>query len=97
MGPTQVAIPPSSSLLLRSGSIQRNTLERNHPLQALVNKGQLIVPGGRSKSHLLGFHDPVMGEKKHLLIIYAFRGTLHKVVVEDFGEVAAPMRMHQLS
>lgn len=67
------------------------------PLQALVNKGQLIIPGGRSKANLLGFHDPVMGEKKWLSVTYAFRGQLHQVVVEDWGEVACPMRIHQLA
>lgn len=66
-------------------------------LQALVNQGQLIVPGARSKSSLLGFYDPVMGEKKHLRVVYAFRGQLHQLVVEDFQELAMPMRIHQLS
>ncbi|SAM82366.1 uncharacterized protein UBRO_04636 [Ustilago bromivora] len=67
------------------------------PLQALVNKGQLIIPGGRSKANLLGFHDPVMGEKKWLSVTYAFRGQLHQTVVEDWGEIACPMRIHQLT
>ena len=35
------------------------------PLQALTTRSQLIVPGARSKANLLGFHDPVLGEKKH--------------------------------
>uniref|UniRef100_V5E4U1 J domain-containing protein n=1 Tax=Kalmanozyma brasiliensis (strain GHG001) TaxID=1365824 RepID=V5E4U1_KALBG len=65
-------------------------------LQALISKGQLIIPGGRSKANLLGFHDPVMGEKKHLLVVYVFRGQLHRVVVEDWDEVALPMRIHQV-
>ncbi|SPO23766.1 uncharacterized protein UTRI_03737_B [Ustilago trichophora] len=67
------------------------------PVQALVNKGQIIVPGNRSKSNLLGFHDPVMGEKKHLQIVYSFRGVVHMVVVEDWSELAMPMRIHQVS
>lgn len=67
------------------------------PLQALVNKGQLIVPANRSKANLLGFYDPVMGEKKHLLVVYAFRGLLHQVLVDDWAELAMPMRMHQVS
>lgn len=67
------------------------------PLQALVNKGQVIVPGNRSKSNLLGFHDPVMGEKKHLSVTYAFRGQLHSVTVQDWAELAMPMRIHSLS
>lgn len=66
------------------------------PLQSLVNKGQIIVPGNRSKAHLLGFHDPVLGEKKHVLVRYVFRGTLHQVIVEDYADLALPMRLHQL-
>ncbi|SNX83748.1 uncharacterized protein MEPE_02455 [Melanopsichium pennsylvanicum] len=66
------------------------------PLQALVNKGQIIVPGSRSKANLLGFHDPVMGEKKHLLVVYSFRTQVHTVTVEDWSELAIPMRIHQI-
>lgn len=66
------------------------------PLQALTTRSQLIVPGARSKANLLGFHDPVLGEKKHLLVRYSFRGALHQVIVEDFTELALPMRIHQL-
>ncbi|GAK65806.1 DnaJ-domain-containing protein [Moesziomyces antarcticus] len=66
-------------------------------VQALVNHSQLIVPAARSKSYLLGFHDPVMGEKKHLRVTYAFRGQLHQVQVQDLAELAMPMRIHQLS
>ncbi|TKY85433.1 hypothetical protein EX895_005595 [Sporisorium graminicola] len=65
------------------------------PLQALTTKGQLIVPAGRSKANLLGFHDPVMGERKHLSVVYTFRGALHHVVVADWDELALPMRIHQ--
>ncbi|SJX63177.1 uncharacterized protein SRS1_14001 [Sporisorium reilianum f. sp. reilianum] len=66
------------------------------PLQALIQRAQLIVPAGRSKAHLLGFHDPAMGEQKHLSVTYAFRGALHHVVVADADELALPMRLHQV-
>ncbi|EPQ31114.1 uncharacterized protein PFL1_01303 [Pseudozyma flocculosa PF-1] len=66
------------------------------PLQALVNKGQIVVPGGRPKSNILGFHDPVMGEKKHLKVRYLFRGQLHETCIEDASPLAAPLRAHQL-
>ncbi|GAC97525.1 hypothetical protein PHSY_005111 [Pseudozyma hubeiensis SY62] len=67
------------------------------PLQALTARSQLIIPGSRSKANLLGFHDPVLGEKKHLLVRYSFRGSLHEVLVEDLMELALPMRIHQVS
>ncbi|PWY99494.1 hypothetical protein BCV70DRAFT_201054 [Testicularia cyperi] len=66
------------------------------PMQALVNRSQVIVPGNRTKANLLGFHDPVLGERKHLFIRYLFRGVLHQVVVEDLADLAIPMRLHQL-
>lgn len=34
------------------------------PIQALVNRSRLMIPGGRTKANLLGFYDPAMGEKK---------------------------------
>lgn len=33
-----------------------------------------------------------MGEKKHLLIRYVFRDSLHELIVDDVGAVAAPLR-----
>lgn len=62
------------------------------PLMALVHNGQLIIPGNRPKSNLLAFHDPCMGERKHLLIRYVFRDALHELIVDDVGAVAAPLR-----
>lgn len=66
------------------------------PLQAMIQKGQLIIPGGRAKSHILGFFDPCMGEKKHLVIRYLFRGRPHEALVDDINPVALPVRAHQL-
>ncbi|PWN46537.1 hypothetical protein IE53DRAFT_322792, partial [Violaceomyces palustris] len=62
------------------------------PLQSLVTSSQLVVPGGRSKSNILGFHDPVIGERKHLLIRYLFRGLPHEALLEDSAPLAAPLR-----
>lgn len=62
------------------------------PLQALVSKSKLVIPGGRSKSNLLGFYDPAMGEKKVLRVRYLFRGQLHEAIFADKDPVAMPMR-----
>lgn len=66
------------------------------PLQALLppSLSQLTIPSGRSKSSLLGFCDPAIGEKKALRIRYRFRGKLHEAVWEDKEAVALPMRAH---
>ena len=37
-------------------------------VQALVSNSMLFIAPGRSKSNLLGFYDPAMGEPKKLLI-----------------------------
>ncbi|KDN39079.1 hypothetical protein K437DRAFT_259186 [Tilletiaria anomala UBC 951] len=66
------------------------------PLQAMVAKGQLIIAGGRPKSHIMGFHDPCMGDKKHLRVRYLFRNRIHEVIVDDVSPFAAPLRAHQL-
>ena len=62
----------------------------------LVSKGQLIIPGGRHKSKILGFFDPCMGERKHLVVRYLFRNRLHEAIVDDVTQLAAPLRAHQL-
>ncbi|KAL1923000.1 uncharacterized protein VTP21DRAFT_9376 [Calcarisporiella thermophila] len=64
------------------------------PVQALVNNSQLIIPGGYSKSNILGFYDPCMGEKKHLRIRYRFQHKLHEITIEDRQSVACPLRSH---
>ena len=56
----------------------------------------LTFPSGRSKSTLLGFYDPAMGEKKRLRIRYRFRGKVHEAVWEGNEAVALPMRSHML-
>lgn len=66
------------------------------PVMMLVHKGQLIIPGERQKHKLLGFFDPCMGERKHLIVRYLFRDRLHEVVVDDITQLTAPLRVHQL-
>ncbi|WFD30604.1 hypothetical protein MSPP1_001625 [Malassezia sp. CBS 17886] len=73
-------------------------------LQMLVTQSQLIIPAGRSKarfalcavadiqSKLIGFFDPCIGERKHLMVRYVFRGAMHELVVDNEGAVAAPLR-----
>ncbi|GAA6024573.1 hypothetical protein JCM10207_008657 [Rhodosporidiobolus poonsookiae] len=66
------------------------------PLQALLppSVSQLTIPAGRSKSALLGFYDPALGERKQLRVRYRFRGKLHEVTYGDKEAVALPMRSH---
>lgn len=66
------------------------------PVMMLVHRGQLVIPGERQKHKLMGFFDPCMGERKHLVVRYLFRGRLHHVVVDDITQLTAPLRVHQL-
>jgi DnaJ family protein C protein 11 len=63
-------------------------------VQALVNNSQLVIPGGYSKSGLVGFYDPAYGEAKNLTVVYRFHGQLHRVVVGDSEPLACPLRGH---
>ncbi|KAI0071272.1 DnaJ-domain-containing protein [Panus rudis PR-1116 ss-1] len=64
------------------------------PLQALVNKGQLYIPGRRSKTGLQGFYDPIPGILKTLRIRYTFRGREHYVEIPDYMPVVLPLEEH---
>ncbi|KAF9963438.1 hypothetical protein BGZ65_003394 [Modicella reniformis] len=66
-------------------------------VQALVNNSQLAMPGGHSKTHILGFYDPCLGEKKQLRIRYEFQKRLHEVVVADMDHVVLPARSHLIT
>ncbi|KAG0300187.1 hypothetical protein BGZ98_009376 [Dissophora globulifera] len=66
-------------------------------LQALVNNSQLVMPGGHSKIHILGFYDPCLGEKKQLKIRYEFQKRIHQVVVADLDHVVLPVQSHLIS
>ncbi|KAI8348676.1 hypothetical protein B0O80DRAFT_462011 [Mortierella sp. GBAus27b] len=63
-------------------------------VQALVHNSQLVMPGGHSKNHILGFYDPCLGEKKQLRIRYEFQKRMHEVVVADMDHVVLPVRSH---
>jgi len=69
-------------------------LDVTTPVQALVSSSQLAIPGGRSKSGLLGFYDPCMGERKTLRIRYLFRNRTHEVVVDDMAGLLLPLKGH---
>lgn len=62
------------------------------PLQMLVSQSQLVIPAGRSKSKLIGFFDPCVGERKQLYVRFLFRGQLHEFTCYDTDAVAAPLR-----
>ena len=48
------------------------------------------------QSHIIGFHDPCMGETKHLKVRYLFRNQVHEAIVDDVSPFAAPLRGHVL-
>jgi len=62
------------------------------PIQSLVQDSKATIPGGRSKSDLLGFYDPCIGESKKLRIRYLFREQVHEVTVTDKEALRIPMK-----
>ncbi|CEQ39371.1 SPOSA6832_00882, partial [Sporobolomyces salmonicolor] len=76
----------------------REEESKNVPLQSLLapSASQLTIPPNRSKSHLLGFYDCAVGEKKQLRIRYRFRNKVHVHIYEDREAVGIPMREHCL-
>ncbi|GBE87408.1 DnaJ-domain-containing protein [Sparassis latifolia] len=64
------------------------------PVQALVNKSQLYIPGRRSKAGLQGFYDPAAMVAKTLRIRYTFRGRLHYAEFTDHMPVVLPLEEH---
>ncbi|KAJ3213085.1 hypothetical protein HDU67_003401 [Dinochytrium kinnereticum] len=70
----------------------REFIDVTIPIQNLVINSQLHISGGYSKSNLMGFYDPCLGESKSLRITYSFRGNLHFLEVRDTSAVAAPLR-----
>ncbi|GBC07248.1 hypothetical protein RclHR1_07330006 [Rhizophagus clarus] len=64
------------------------------PVQALVHDSQLTIPGGYSKSNIMGFYDPCMGEHKQLRIKYQFQRKFHEVTVDDTVPIGCPLRSH---
>ena len=63
------------------------------PLQVMVKDSKLILPA-TSKAHITGFYDPCFGEKKHLRVVYQFRGTLHEVTIENMDPLVIPRQSH---
>jgi len=60
------------------------------PLQNLVEDSKLILHVG-SKSILLGFYDPCVGEDKQLYIRYLFKDKLHEVTIDDAEAIGLPL------
>ncbi|CAO3677610.1 unnamed protein product [Rhizopus stolonifer] len=63
-------------------------------VQTLVHESRLTVPGGHSKTNILGFYDPCLGEKKKLLVEYRYRHRLHQIIVEDKSPLLCPVEAH---
>uniref|UniRef100_A0A8H7XPT5 J domain-containing protein n=1 Tax=Psilocybe cubensis TaxID=181762 RepID=A0A8H7XPT5_PSICU len=70
------------------------SLDVKIPLQALVRKSQLHIPGGTSKTALQGFSDPAPFASKSLRIRYLFRGRLHYAEIPDYMPVVLPLSEH---
>ena len=60
------------------------------PLNYFVENSKLLLHDN-SKSNLLGFYDPCIGEEKYLYIQYLFRDKLHETTVADNEEVRIPL------
>ncbi|KAI9261706.1 hypothetical protein BY458DRAFT_251653 [Sporodiniella umbellata] len=63
-------------------------------VQTLVHDSRLTIPGGHSKTNILGFYDPCLGEKKTLFVEYRYRNRLHQVAVEDKSHLLCPVEAH---
>ncbi len=72
-----------------------SSLDVKIPIQVMVSESQLLIPGGTSKSGILGFYDIKPGTTKHLRIRYRFRGALHETTFEEFQQVILPQRHHK--
>jgi DnaJ family protein C protein 11 len=62
------------------------------PLQSMVQDSRVMIPGGRTKSDLLGFYDPCIGESKKIRIRYLFSEKVHEVTVTDKETLRIPMK-----
>lgn len=79
-----------------NGFVEGKYIDVAVPLQCLVKNSSLLIPEKNSKTGLLGFYDPCLGEEKSLSIRYKFRGKLHHVILGDFEPVKIPMKKHTL-
>ena len=62
------------------------------PLQALVKDSSLKISTTVSKSNLIGFYDPCIGEEKSLFIKYLLRSQVHTVLYKDTDPIVLPNR-----
>jgi DnaJ homolog subfamily C member 11 len=62
------------------------------PLQALVKDSTLKITSTVSKSNLIGFYDPCIGEEKSLLIKYTVRSEMHTILYNDTDPILLPNR-----
>jgi len=65
------------------------------PIQYFVEESQLHL-SNTSKSNLLGFYDPCIGEPKKLYIRYLFKDKLHEVAFDDMEVVSLPHALHRI-
>jgi DnaJ family protein C protein 11 len=62
------------------------------PLQSLVKNSTLTIETTTSKSHLIGFYDPCIGEEKSLFIKYLFHSQIHTITYKDTDPIVIPNR-----
>ncbi|KAI1832552.1 hypothetical protein DTO006G1_1181 [Penicillium roqueforti] len=81
----------------KNGFAEPRVIDVTIPVAALVNRGQLVIPGKTIKFQILGFHDPAPLLPKRLKIWYRFQGRDHFVEAGDKEDIACPMRTHFIS
>ncbi|KAJ5517884.1 Heat shock protein DnaJ N-terminal [Penicillium expansum] len=74
----------------KNGFAEPRVIDVTIPVAALVNRGQLVIPGKSIKFQILGFHDPAPLLSKRLKIWYRFQGRDHFVEAGDKEDIACP-------
>ncbi|GAB1602234.1 dnaJ homolog subfamily C member 11-like isoform X1 [Argonauta hians] len=64
------------------------------PLQCLIKNSSLLIPEKNTKTGILGFYDPCLGEEKSLYIRYKFRNKLHHITLGDCEPLKIPLKKH---
>jgi len=64
------------------------------PLQSLVHRSQLYIPGRQTKAGLQGFYDPAPLLPKVVRIEYTFRGRHHYAEIRDSLPIVLPLAEH---
>lgn len=80
------------------GKLDEVDIQVEHPpyidvtkqLQYYVKNSELILDEF-TKSKLEGFYDPCPGEPKQLEVFYRFKGSTHKVIIDDEQELRIPL------